>query len=75
MQGITSACDPARRGSRCTGSCNDNRIDFEEMTSWRAQKMHLGMKTALLTKYIKQKMSDIYYDNLNIHIIIRKCIL
>ena len=50
----------------------DNRIDIEEMTSCTALKMHLGMKTALLTKYIKQIFLDIYYDNLNFHLIIRK---
>ena len=33
--------------------CNHNRIVFEEMSSWTALTMHLGIKTTFLTKYMK----------------------
>ena len=38
--------------SDCTALRNHNRIVFEEMSSWTALTMHLGMKTTFKTKYI-----------------------
>ena len=43
-----------------TGLCNHNRIVFEEMSSWTALRMDLGMEPTFKTKYIhiRQTCSD-----------------
>ena len=38
---------------------NHNRIVFEEMSSWIALTMHLGMKDTFFIKYIKANMFGI----------------
>ena len=43
---------------------NHMRIVFEEMSSWTAFTMYLGMKRTLDQIYIKQMCSDFYYEDL-----------
>ena len=58
-----------------TGLCSHKRLFFYEMSSWTALTTHLGMKTIVDQKYIKQICSDFYMMILNFPNIIRKCIL
>ena len=44
--------DSAKEGIKYTALRNHNRIVFEEMSSWTALTMHLGMKTTFYTKYM-----------------------
>ena len=55
---------------------NHMRIVFEEMSSWTALTMYLGMKTIFETKYIWSKYVRIFLMVIfDFHNIIRKCIL
>ena len=56
-------------------SCNHNRIVFQEMSSWTALKLHLGITTTYYTKVEKQICTDFNMMILNFQNILRKCIL